>query len=243
MYLDVMDNITVNKKLIKHVGIETAVYWAELVSILKQVIKKQTCDEQGFFPLDRAFVERETSIKPERQLQCDSVLSELGILATDPIDANRIAVSVQTMIALITDSDPTVFTGLVKQTKKSAADKAEGKKAGMKFNLKNAIVETDMELKKKFDTWVEAMVDAGNCRFTKAVVELFVKTVREYSSDKATQGRVVELATIHTYKDASWAINLHKREVAPRFTQTRITAPTPVSDQKVGTAVKADVSF
>jgi hypothetical protein len=243
MYLDIMDNITVNKKLIKYVGIETAVYWAELVSILKQVSKKKTCDERGFFKLDRAFVERETSIKPERQIECDAILSGLGILVSDPNDPNRLAVSVQNMIALITDEDPSLLTGLVKQTKKSESDKAEGKKAGMKFNLKNAIVETDMELKKKFDTWVEAMVDAGNCRFTKAVVELFVKTVREYSSDKAAQGRVVELATIHTYKDASWAINLHRREVAPRFTQSRITAPTPVSDQKVGTAVKADVSF
>ena len=243
MYLDVMDNITVNKKLIKHVGIETAVYWAELVSILKQVSKKKTCDEQGFFPLDRAFVERETSIKPDRQLECDSVLSKLGILATDPNNPNRIAVSVQTMIALITDSDPTLFTGLVTQTKKSAADKAEGKKAGMKFNLKNAIVEPDMELKQKYDTWVEAMIDAANCRFTKAVVELFVKTVREFTQDKAAQMRVIELATIHTYKDASWAINLYNREITPRFTQTRLTVPTPTSDQKIGTSVKSDVSF
>lgn len=243
MYLDVMDNITVNKKLIKHVGIETAVYWAELVSILKQVSKKKTCDEKGFFKLDRSFVERETSIKPERQLECDSILSGLGILASDPNDSNKIAVSVQNMIALITDEDPSVFTGLVKQTKKSASDKAEGKKAGMKFNLKNAIVEPDMELKQKYDTWVEAMIDAANCRFTKAVVELFVKTIREYTQDKKAQMRIVELATIHTYKDASWAINLYNREITPRFTQTRITAPTPQSDQKVGTAVRSDVSF
>lgn len=243
MYLDIMDNITVNKKLIKYVGIETAVYWAELVSILKQVSKKKTCDERGFFKLDRAFVERETSIKPERQIQCDSILASLGILAVDPNDANKLAVSVQNMIALITDEDPTLLKGLVSQTKKSESDKAEGKKAGMKFNLKNAIVETDMDLKKKYDTWVEAMVDAANCRFTKAVVELFVKTVREHTQDKAAQMRIIELATIHTYKDASWAINLYTREVTPRFTQTRITAPTPVSDQKIGTSVKSDVSF
>ena len=149
MYLDIMDNITVNKKLIKYAGIETAVYWAELVSILKQVSKKKTCDERGFFNLDRSFVEKETSIKPERQIECDTILSNLGILITDPADQNRIAVSVQNMIALITDEDPALLTDLVTQTKKSAADKAEGKKAGIKFNLKNSIVEPDMELKQK----------------------------------------------------------------------------------------------
>lgn len=243
MYLDIMDNITVNKKLIKYAGIETAVYWAELVSIIKQVIKKKTCDEKGFFKLDRSFVEKETSIKPERQIECDTILSNLGILITDPADQNRIAVSVQNMIALITDEDPALLTDLVTQTKKSAADKAEGKKAGIKFNLKNSIVEPDMELKQKYDTWVEAMIDAANCRFTKAVVELFVKTIREYTQDKVAQLRIIEIATIHTYKDASWAINIYDRETKPRFTQTRITAPTPTSDQKIGTAVKSDVSF
>jgi hypothetical protein len=87
------------------------------------------------------------------------------------------------------------------------------------------------------------MIDAANCRFTKAVVELFVKTIREYTQDKVAQLRIIEIATIHAYKDASWAINIYDRETKPRFTQTRITAPTPTSDQKIGTAVKSDVSF
>ena len=57
LYLDLFDEIRLNKKLVKIVGFEVAAYWSELQSILKQVVKKQTMDEQGFFTLDREFVE------------------------------------------------------------------------------------------------------------------------------------------------------------------------------------------
>ena len=71
MYLDLFDELRLNKKLVKIAGFEVAAYWAELQSILKQVVKKQTMDEQGFFILDRDFLERETTLTIKKQLKCD----------------------------------------------------------------------------------------------------------------------------------------------------------------------------
>ena len=83
MYLDLFDEIRLNKKLVKIVGFEIAAYWSELQSILKQVVKKQTMDEQGFFTLDREFVERETTLTIAKQLKCEEKLVSLGVIMKD----------------------------------------------------------------------------------------------------------------------------------------------------------------
>ena len=213
MYLDLMDEIHVNKKLIRVVGIETAVYWSELVSVLKQVVKKQTCDEKGFFTLDRAYVERETSLSPAKQGECEKILVNFGVIAIDPENPDRIAVSVQNMVEVITDEDTKKLKALAKpgRTKGSKESKLEG----MKYNFRSAVVEEDLEVREAFYRWVDSMVDAQNCRMTKAVTELFVSTVRAFTTDKKARLRIIEIATLNCYKDATWAINKFKREQIP----------------------------
>ena len=203
MYLDLFDELRLNKKLVKLAGFEVAAYWAELQSILKQVVKKQTADERGFFTLDRDYVERETTLTIAKQLKCDEKLLSLGVLLKDPEDPNKISIAVNGMVAIITDEDTT------KLKKKSAnsADAKAAKVAGIKATMKKAILETDIELRAAYERWVDGMVDAENCRFTKAVVQLFEKTVTEFSTNKADRLKVIEIATVNSYKDATWAIN------------------------------------
>jgi hypothetical protein len=73
--------------------------------------------------------------------------------------------------------------------------------------MKKALVETDPEVRAAYERWVDGMIDAANCRFTKAVVQVFEKTVTEYSSNKAIRLKIIEIATTNSYKDAQWAIN------------------------------------
>lgn len=203
MYLDLFDDLKLNKRLVKIAGFEVAAYWSELQSILKQVVKKQTMDEKGFFPLDRNYVERETTLTVSKQLKAEEKLIELGVFLRDPEDPNKISIAVNGMVAIITDEDTTKL----KKTGKTSADAKEAKISGIKANMKRAIVETDPEVRAAYERWVEGMVDAANCRFTKAVVQLFEKTVTEYSTNKAIRLKIIEIATVNSYKDATWAIN------------------------------------
>ena len=107
MYLDLFDELRLNKKLVKLAGFEVAAYWAELQSILKQVSKKGTADEHGFFTLDRDFMERETTLTLTKQLKCDEKLISLGVMLKDPEDPNKISIAVNGMVAVITDEDTT----------------------------------------------------------------------------------------------------------------------------------------
>ena len=203
MYLDLFDELRLNKRLVKIAGFEVAAYWAELQSVLKQVVKKQTMDEQGFFLLDRSYVERETTLTVSKQLKCEEKLIELGALLRDTENPNRIAIGVNAMVAVITGEDTTKL----KKSGRSSADEKAAKIAGMKATMKKAIVETDPEVRAAYDRWVDGMIDAANCRFTKAVVQIFEKTITEYTTNKAIRLKIIEIATTNSYKDATWAIN------------------------------------
>ena len=233
MYLDLFDELRLNKRLVKIAGFEVAAYWAELQSILKQVVKKQTMDEQGFFTLDRDFMERETTLTIAKQLKCDEALLKLGVLLKDPENPNKISIAVNGMVAVITDEDTTKL----KKSGKSSADERAAKIAGIKANMKKAILTDDIELRLAFERWVDGMVDAANCKFTKAVVQLFEKTVIGYTNDRELRFKIIEIATINSYRDATWAIN--KIYNPGKFTSTATKLP----DQKICTGVSDNITF
>ena len=238
MYLELFDELRLNKKLIKLTNFEVAAYWAELQSILKQVVKKQTADERGFFTLDRDFMERETTLNIGKQLKCDEKLIAMGVVLKDPNDPNRIAISVENMIEIITDEDT---KKLKKSSKATKADEKAAKVAGIKSTLKKAIIETDPEIRAAYERWVDGMVDAQNCRFTKAVIQVFEKTVTEFSSDKSDRLKVIEIATSNSYRDATWAINRFCG--MPSKTGYYSNKATKLPEQKICSGVSDDVVF
>ena len=232
MYLDLFDEIRLNKKLVKVVGFECAAYWAELQSILKQVVKKNTADEQGYFILDRDFMERETTLTVAKQLKCDEQLLKLGVMLKDPANPNKIAIAVNGMVAVITDEDTTKL----KKTSAVKKDEKAAKIAGIKSTMKKAILEDDMELRAAYERWIDGMIDAANCRFTKAVVQLFEKTVTQYTTDRSLRLKIIEIATVNSFRDATWAIN---RLYNPgKFTSQATKLP----EQKICTGV-SDTTF
>ena len=232
MYLDLFDELKLNKRLCKLVGFEVAAYWAELQSILKQVVKKKTADERGFFTLDRDYVERETTLTINKQLKCEEKLVAMGVVVKDPENPNRLTISVSNMVEIITDED----TKKLRKATKSAKEEAKAAKIeGMKETMKRCLTESDTELRAALEQWVESMIDAANCRFTKAVVQLFEKTVTEYPADKNTKLKIIEIATINSYKDASWAVSRLPR-VGPRINPAAAT-------QKICSGVSDNVVF
>jgi hypothetical protein len=233
MYLDLFDELKLNKKLVRIAGFDVAAYWAELQSILKQVVKKQTADERGFFTLDRDYVERETTLTVTKQLKCEEKLISLGVVMKDPEDPNRLAISVSTMVEVITDEDTTKL----KKKSTTSADAKAAKVAGIKATMKKALFETYVDLRAAYERWIDGMIDAANCKFTKAVVQLFEQTVTTYTADKAKRLQIIEIATVNSYKDANWAINRLSSGRRPS------TVATQLPEQKICTGVANDVSF
>jgi hypothetical protein len=81
------------------------------------------------------------------------------------------------------------------------------------------------------------MVDAQNCKFTKAVVQVFEKTVTQYTTDRALRLKIIEIATTNSYKDATWAIS---RIYNPgKYPTPSVAAKLP--EQKICTGVSNEV--
>lgn len=235
MYLDLFDELRLNKRLCKIVGFEVAAYWAELQSILKQVVKKKTADEHGFFTLDREYVERETTLTINKQLKCEDKLVAMGVVVKDPENPNRLTISVSNMVEIITDED----TKKLRKATKAAKEEAKNAKVeGIKQNMKRFLTESDTEVRAAYERWIDGMIDAANCRFTKAVVQLFEKTVTEYTTDKSIRLKIIEIATINSYKDATWAIN----RLSGRTSFKQIM-PMSTTAQKQCTGVAENVTF
>ena len=234
MYLDLFDDLKLNKRLIRLTNFEVAAYWAELQSILKQVVKKGTADERGFFTLDRDFMERETTLNLNKQLKCDEKLITMGVVLKDPDNPNRLAISVENMIEIITDED----TKKLKKSSRSTKEEAKvAKVEGIKATMKRAILETDIDLRAAYERWIDGMIDAQNCRFTKAVVQLFEKTVTQYTTDKGLRLKIIEIATVNSYRDATWAIN-------KIYNPGKFTSPaTKLPEQKICTGISDGIIF
>jgi CRISPR/Cas system-associated protein Cas5 (RAMP superfamily) len=138
------------------------------------------------------------------------------------------------MVEIITDED----TKKLRKATKAAKEEAKAAKIeGIKETMKKCLTESDPDLRAALERWVDGMVDAANCRFTKAVIQLFEKTISEYS-DKATKLKIIEIATVNSYKDASWAIN----RLSGRTSFKQVT-PANTTAQKQCTGVAENVTF
>ena len=178
-------------------------------------------------------MERETTLTLNKQLKCEEKLISMGVVLKDSDNPNRLCISVQGMVEVITDED-------TKKLKKTSSVKQEAKAAkvaGIKTNMKKAILESDIELRAAYERWVDGMVDAENCRFTKAVVQLFEETITAFSTSKADRLKVIEIATVNSYKDATWAINRFSGKSSGKF-----SAATKLPEQKICTGV-SDTTF
>ena len=105
MNLDMYDNIIVNKALVRLLGSENAVYWTELMFILQRVYDKRTYNENGYFPVNREYIQDEVGLSFVQQYNCDSVLKNINVLEYDPNNRDLIRISPAMMNQIIIDEE------------------------------------------------------------------------------------------------------------------------------------------
>ena len=217
MLLDIMSPyscLQVNTKMISIFGLNVAAYWAELLNIYPRVIKKkkeEILQANGFFTIDREYIRQRTSLDISEQTKCDKVLINVGALAVDENDSNSICISLNTMFEILTEDDLTAIADIQKKAKSKKSTAKATKQDMIKFNLKKAIKETDEEVKTAYYNWIDSIMDGKNF-LTKQVVEIFESTVQAFSTVKAIKLKIIEIAIVHSYKDANWAINMYNKD-------------------------------
>lgn len=112
MYLDIVSgeaNAIVSKKAMSVFGIQCAVYWSELTKILWQVKKKHTLTDDGYFKLNRLYMEEQTTLSKADQLFCEARFEKAGVIKHRDDSEDEIQVDLQKMAdILITDDEQTL---------------------------------------------------------------------------------------------------------------------------------------
>lgn len=213
MYNDIINNVSFNVKTAHLLGLNTAVYWAVLCDISVQVVKKQTYDADGYFKLDREYVEAQTALSTKEQYNCDTQLSKVGLLQVHPEDPDKLGLYVKNWVALITEDDPTTLQAVLVQSKKTGRTTKEGKIAGYKRNIKRAIVTEYPQELAALEAMTDTLVDAEKGFCSPTQMKQFQETLnRAFPSDLQARLKCIEIATARTYRDASWAINAFRKE-------------------------------
>ena len=217
MLIDLMSpykNQTFNIKLAHIVGLNTAVYWGELMNIYARVIDKkleETVQNNGYFDLDREYITKRTTLSIEDQLLCDKALLQAGIVDYDGKNVNRIRIDLGKMKEIIEQDDPKELAKLERTLKVKAMDAAQAKRIGSAQNFKNMIVESDPDLYEAYCVWVDTIIMDKKDFLNRTIVETFIRTVREFTDSKALQLKVIETATISGWKNATWACDSVKK--------------------------------
>ena len=213
MNLDIISpgyaNCEFNIKFAHIVGLEAAVYWSALSDALYQVRKKNKFDENGYFKLDRKYVQEKTTLTRGRQLECDQILYLAGLVMIKEDDPDTLCVDTNSYISLIKEDEEAVIKTVkdkVKQIKNRSAEFT--KSTFITQKLKDRIKETDLDLRQGYYDWIDAFGGTLNAK----AVEVFEAGINKYSTKKETKLKLLEIAAVNKLRNVEWAAERYEKQ-------------------------------
>jgi hypothetical protein len=213
MLLDIMSSynyVPVNTKAIKVFGLQTAAYIAVLSDIYPRVVQKKLNEliTNGYFTVNREYVEGRCGLKPEEQLAADLGLERAGVLAINPQDPNQLAISMDALFEILAENDAKVLEKIQKKAKTKVTDAAEGKRKGKisTFCAFTSTLSHVPEVQEAYKLWVESIIEGKKGNLTKGVIQIFHDTITSYTSDPAMQVSIIRNAAASGYTNASWVL-------------------------------------
>jgi hypothetical protein len=247
MFIDIMSKdsyLLVNKKMVKHFGLELSTYFAVLLDVYPQVLKKKldTLMQTGYFTLQRDYVERECGIPVAQQLALDQALIRLGVIQVNPDNPNEIAISVPQMAEYLLEDDMKVLEKLQKKAKTKKTDEAAGKRAGKisVFSGYAATLTHEPAVQEAYKLWITALVEGGKCAFSKTTVQMFHEAMTKFTQDPQQQVEILRQAAASGYSNADWVINSMKTQKRATSSVTKAPGTWVNAPQKQFTGVSEE---
>ena len=235
--------ISINLKLIKLLGINSAVYLTELATIMEKATQKGKLIDNKYFKLDRKFIVNKLALSIEDQLLIDSTLMTINLLQKQVDNPDNIYIDSNLLINLLTDETPKLLDDLSKKLQvKSLRGSKESQRQQLKNNLKNKINCSNYELLTALRNWVDAIYLKPNGFLSQTAITKFQNTLNNYTQgDLDLALRLVEIATIQGYKDCQWAIEVYERDqkfkTAKKLNTIRVTNQEKASEDKLSDIV------
>lgn len=222
----------VNRQAVKVLGLNTAVYCTEILTIYTKVVnKKKFVNEEGYFKVDRNYIEKQTSLTVEDQLKCDINLKKVDIVAIDQENPDIIYFNQELYASLLASEDVRLQQ---KVSEKVKIQNPKGLKATKQERIIAALKESieckNIEILIKLRTWVDSIF-ANDRILSKQQIALFKEKLDDKcDGDVKMALEIIDIAIAHSYTDCQWAINIYdssKRPFGNKQTQTNNTLVRP----------------
>jgi len=217
MLLDLLnptDTLTFNINLARTVGLNSAVYCAELLTIYKKASNKKKLLVNDYIVVDRNYIQKQTTLTPEDQLVCDSNLSKIGLISRDVANVNIIKLDLELLANLIMNDNTKTMKSIYKKVTVSTPKTLAKDKIDYTYDsLKNLLRHTNPSLREALCDWLDALKLAQNY-ITAPSLKVFEDTLDDYSKgDILVALEIVKCATVHNYADCVWAIQCYERNL------------------------------
>lgn len=233
MIIDLLstDNyVSYNIQLAHLLGLEHAIYLAELLRVNSKAIRKSKLTN-GYITVDRDYIFNRTTIKPERQQELDNDLAKLGILEIDFNNHCMLILHIEVITTLVLDDSEEIKSDISKIIKKKASKKS--KDETIKDALKENIVTDNIELRQAYYDWIDSVFAKQGWMSKKAVITAQSEIDKFTNRNLDLALKLLEIASISGYRDITWAINAYNKNYSVSY---------KIANQPIARPDKADIN-
>lgn len=233
--------VSYNVKLAQVLDLQSAIYISELININRKAIEKNKLKD-GFFKIDRNYIESRTTLKREDQKNIDKNLKSIKLLEIGET-LDLLKVNMDTLTGLLLGKKE-IVAEVVQPTKRGRPSKQEIVIRALKGNIETS----NEELKIAYENWIDA-VCAKQGWMTKIHVIEGEKALNNYNKEKDLDValEILKIATLGGYRDIEWAIRDYEKKnknisSRPGAIPQSQSSP-PIYTQKPRLAVNKDEIF
>lgn len=230
MLLDMLSTdmqVSYNVKLAHRIGLHTSIYITELLNINRKALQKKKITDDGYFSVDRDYVELRTTLEKSEQRDLDNALSNIGVITVSKESKDKISLHIDKLSGLLLDEDENKIETVIKPL---LGNKRMTKKEKIIENLKKSIVTTNEELRSAYFDWIDSVYDrngwmsVASVRDAQRAIDVYTGKDLDMALD------ILRIGATNGYKDIAWAINSYEQNKVYRTVTYRLNEQTMLRD-------------
>lgn len=226
-FLDQNNYRIFNIEVAKKFGLNCSIYLSEIMFENK---------DYNCVSLNEEMIASNTTLDFEQQSKCKKMLEQLCILSSSA--EGKLILDLNQLSAII-NSESKTLTNKIKKINLAATGGKLTVRQKQCNDLKSKLTCSNEELLKAYQDWIDGVYSNPKGFLSFRAVVIFQKTVDEFAKGNLDLAlKIIDIATIGGYRDATWAINVFNKDYAHEFkAQTQVSAPPPCREVKLGTEV------
>ena len=194
-----------NIKLAHLLGLETSIYLNVLIDINEKAYRKNKVIDDGFFTVDRNYIQERTTLTKAKQVKIESELNRVGLVE---LSNDHIKICLDILTSLVLEENESIKKDL-SNFRKAASSKSKGD-----YILENVKRNIDtsfpMELQKAYADWLDSVYSKLNF-INKQTLFNAQKEIDEASNRNLDVAlNIINIATANGWKDMRWAVKVYK---------------------------------